>query len=174
MRCSKQTRPSTPRDYQPSSSYVVNISTSTLHLLLSSLIIPESEARQLTPWECKMRAEVAIGDGGVVRREEMKLLTASSYRCHDNHTGGDLGRHLPLSFHSTLSRPTTISLLRISSQSKTTVYGHDHAKWTTLSERADVGVTRNVSINEQAKTNSCTLFYVEDKKCKAGDRGGKL
>jgi hypothetical protein len=43
-----------------------------------------------------MRAEVAIGDGGVVWREEMKLLTASSYRCHDNHTRGDLGWHLPL------------------------------------------------------------------------------
>jgi len=42
----------------------------------------------------------------VVWREEMKLLTASSYRCHDNHSGGDPGRHLPLSFHSTLSRPT--------------------------------------------------------------------
>jgi hypothetical protein len=68
------------------------------------------------PWECKMRAEVAIGEGGVVWREEMKLLTASPYRCHDNHTGGDLGWHLPLFLHSISSRPSAISLLVISSQ----------------------------------------------------------
>jgi hypothetical protein len=83
----------------------------------------------------------------------MKLLTASSYRCHDNHSEGDLGRHLPLSFHSTLPRPTTVSLLRISPQEETTAHGSDHANWTTLSARSDVSMTWHVSVTERGETN---------------------